>query len=361
MVLISLIIPVYNVEKYVQRCLESVINQEIFNAEVECIIVDDCGQDHSIDIVQHIIEKYQGPIRFALYHHDTNRGLSASRNTGLCHAIGDYVFFIDSDDYLMPDSLQYFLENLKQYPNVDMVIGNVKNCKGGDLMIKKIKQPCSIDDCNVFFRQMLHHQIYLYVWNKLIRRDLLINNHIVFEEGIIYEDMCWSYELFSLLSSILLLPKVTYVYENNPNSIINAAFTKEKGEMALKSYTLSVNKMLNNPPNPIRYRSNMMVDYMLFMVNFMMGGVDVHSRCPISAEILQDFCKVKKRILYLSMSYGRFLLSCFVLLLFPPLRYLKKIQMFRHHFYDIESFVNKVCHLTDFMHKKDKIRLYSIV
>ena len=355
MITISVVIPIYNVEHYVKRCLESVMTQTISNAEIECIIVDDCGEDHSMDIVSQMIDEYQGPIRFIMIHHDANRGLSAARNTGLSYVTGDFVFFIDSDDYLMPDSFQYFLENLERHPDVDMIMGNVKSCKGGDLFIHHINKPCLIDDCNVFFRRMLHHQIYLYAWNKLIKTDLLINNKILFEEGILFEDQCWSYELFSHLSSLLLLPRVTYIYENNPFSIVNTAFSAEKAELALKSYTIGINKILDNPPNTQRYIYNLTVDYLLFMMNFLMNGVDIQSRCPVSAETLKIFRKTKQRILYRSLKYGRILLLCFFLLLFRPLSYLQKARVFRHHYYDIESMVNKVCHWTDFLHRKNRI------
>ena len=353
MLSISVIIPIYNVEQFVQRCLESLMTQVLLNAEIECIIVDDCGHDHSIDIVRQTIANYHGSIHFKLISHKQNRGLSAARNTGLCHATGDFVFFVDSDDYLMPNSFQYFFDNLKCYPEVDMVMGNVKACKGGDLLIKNIESPLLMEDCNIFFRKMLRHQIYLYVWNKLIRRNILMEYNIHFEEGILFEDQCWTYELFSHLSSILILPGVTYFYENNPLSIVNTAFNEEKGELVLKSYTLSVNKILDNPPCPERYKLNMTVDYLLFMMNFLMNGVDVHSRCPISDETSMNFRKVKHRILCRSLSYGRLLLSSFFLLLFRPFCNLQKSRMFRHHYYDLESAVNSICHLTDFLHRKN--------
>ena len=93
MIKISVIIPIYNVEQYVQRCMKSVMTQTFSDAEIDCIVVDDCGQDHSMDIVSQMIDEYQGPILFKIIHHDTNRGLSAARNTGLYHATGDFVFF----------------------------------------------------------------------------------------------------------------------------------------------------------------------------------------------------------------------------------------------------------------------------
>lgn len=355
MVSISIIIPIYNVEPYVQRCLKSVISQETGQAEIECLIVDDCGQDRSMEIVCQFIAGYSGPIRFEILRHESNRGLSAARNTGLRQAKGDYVLFIDSDDYLLPDCIDYFMDNLNKNPEVDVVMGNVQTCKGGDVLIHQIKAPWLINDQNVFFQWMLRHQIYLYAWNKLIRRSILMDNAIFFIDGILYEDQSWSYQLFSHIKSVLLLPIVTYIYEYNQSSIVNMAFTPERADLAVKSYTISINAILDNPPSPDKYRQNMTVDYLLFMMNFLMNGVDVLSKCQISSGNAAKFRSVRLRHLRRSVRYGRVLLSCFCLLLFPPLSYLQKWRFFRHHYYDLEAIVNRICHLTDFLHSKSRI------
>lgn len=355
MISISIIIPVYNVEQYVQRCLKSVIAQDSAPVEMECLVVDDCGQDRSMEIVCQVIAEYQGPIRFEILRHEANRGLSAARNTGLRQAKGDYVMFIDSDDYLLPESIDYFVDNLSKNPAVDMLMGNVNNCKGGNLLIHRIREPWLIDDCNLLFQRMLRHQIYSYAWNKLIRRNILIDNDIAFIDGILFEDLLWSYQLFSYLQSVLLLPKVTYIYEYNQSSIVNTAYTPRKADMVVKSYVIIVNTGLDNPPSLERYRQNMTVDYLLFFMTYLMNCVDYLSKCQISSDNVRKFRSVKLRFLCRSMSYGRILLSCFCLLLFPPLSYLQKWYFFRHHYYDLEAIVNRICHLTDFMHRKRRI------
>lgn len=355
MVSISIIIPIYNVEAYIRRCLESVMTQEFAGATVECLIVDDCTPDKSMTIVESMVSEYNGPVSFVLLKHDVNRGLSAARNTGILQAKGDYVFFMDSDDYLMPHSLQYFLDNLSLYENVDVLIGNVNNCKAGNVMIKNVHGSCLMTDRDVFFQRMLQHKIYLYAWNKMIKRDVLVNNHIFFEDGILYEDQCWSYQLFSKVSSIMLLSQVTYVYEYNPNSIVNTTFTYGNADKAVWSYTVSINKMLDCPPDAFSFHKNLTVDYLLFMANFLMNGVDVLSRFKISNEIALGFRSVRLRILSRSLRYGRFFLFCFFLILFPPLSHLQKLRFFRHHYYDLESIVNRLCHLTDIMHNKSRI------
>lgn len=350
MVSLSIIIPIYNVEAYIRRCLESVMIQEFAGATVECILIDDCTPDQSMTIVKGMISEYKGPISFVLLKHNVNRGLSAARNTGILQAKGDYVFFMDSDDYLMPHSLQYFLDNMSL--DVDILIGNVKNCKADNVMINIVHDSCLMTDRDVFFQCMLQHKIYLYAWNKMIKRDVLMKHHVFFEEGIIYEDQCWSYLLFSKVSSIMLLSQVTYVYEYNPYSIVHTTFTSGNADKAVWSYTVSTNKMLDCPPDPFSYQKNLTVDYLLFMANFLMNGVDVLSRFKISEEIAHNFFLVRIRILMRSLRNGRLMLACFFLLLFSPFSYVQKVRLFRHHYYDLESVVNKICHLTDFIHRK---------
>mgnify|MGYP002621601108 CR=1 FL=1 len=355
MISISIIIPIYNVEQYVQRCLESVISQDYADSCVECIIVDDCTPDRSMDIVRQIVRGYHGTLCFRLLEHKENRGLSIARNTGLVHATGDYIFFIDSDDYLLPDSFRYFLRGLKEYPEVDMIMGNVRNCKYGDTLIGNIHVPCYINDCNVFVPRMLRHQIYHYAWNKLIRRIILMDNNVRFLEGILYEDQCWSYELSSYVSSVLILPQVTYIYENNPSSIVNTVLTQDRVYLVLKSYTISANKMLDNPPDLDRYSKNIMVDYFLYIMNSLMKGVDLLYRFNISADIANDFRTVRIKYFTRVLKCGRLFLSVFLVLLFPPLSHLQRIRLFRKNYYYIEAMVNRICHVTDFLHSKKRL------
>lgn len=112
--------------------------------------------------------------------------------------------------------------------------------------------------------------------------------------------------------------------------------------------------MLDCPPDPVSLQKNLTVDYLLFMANFLMNGVDVLSRFKITNEIALGFRAVRLRLLSRSLKYGRLFLFCFFLILFPPLSYLQKLRLFRHHYYDLESLVNSLCHLTDFIHNKSR-------
>ena len=94
---ISVIIPVYNVAPYIAACLQSVMRQTA-QAALECILVDDCGPDNSMEVVNETLKSYNGPVDFKIVRHTQNRGLSAARNTGMAAATGDYIYFLDSDD-----------------------------------------------------------------------------------------------------------------------------------------------------------------------------------------------------------------------------------------------------------------------
>ncbi len=354
MISISIIIPVFRVENYIQRCLESVIAQDKVNAHIECIIIDDSSDDRSMELVHHIIDNYRGKIIFKVVQHEHNKGLSAARNTGIRCSKGDYVFFIDSDDYLVENSFQYFLDNLKLYPNADMVVGNAENCKVSSLLLT-IDSPQYVSDNDTLYNQLFHHQVYLYAWNKLIRRKLLVDNDINFIDGILYEDQPWSYKLFSYLKSILLLPKVTYIYVYNPSSIINTTFYAEKAEKVLYSYAVGINSMLDAPPTPEKFSKNLTVDYLLFMANFLMNGVDILSRFHISKDIAQLFWNVRKRLILQSLRYFRILPSFFLLLLFSPFYYIQRWSYFRRHYYIIETVTIKLSHLTDSIHNRYRL------
>src|SRR5574344_647377 len=120
---VSIIIPIYNVEKYVAKCINSVISQTYDHSKIECIIVNDCTPDCSMDIVNEIISRYNGDMTFIIHNHNHNQGLSAARNTGIDFATGQYIYFLDSDDYIYPNTIETLL-SATENNTIDLVIGN---------------------------------------------------------------------------------------------------------------------------------------------------------------------------------------------------------------------------------------------
>ncbi len=168
---VSIIIPVYNVAPYIEDCLWCVMCQT-YIGPIECLIVDDCGTDESILIAERMIEKYEGPILFKILHHGHNRGLSAARNTGMEKAVGEYIFFIDSDDVITADCLEKMMAVVQDNPEVELVQGTSLRISGENHIYwpEKIKLTHAYTNEAVRRCRYMGKQLNDPAWNKLIKR-----------------------------------------------------------------------------------------------------------------------------------------------------------------------------------------------
>lgn len=215
---ISIIIPLYNVEDYIEECLQSIISQT-YKGELECIIVNDCGNDNSLSIIQHFISSYKGAIEFKIVHHDRNRGLSAARNTGVRYATGNYVYFLDSDDYISTDCIEVLTEPLKDR-DYDMVVGDVEmfgNTKEIDFLCED--KNAILGNIDIFKHWYVERSIYVMAWNKLTKTTLFKEYDLTFLEGQLHEDELWTYKIASHIESVAISKKRTYFYRIRENSI----------------------------------------------------------------------------------------------------------------------------------------------
>lgn len=225
---ISVIIPIYNVEAYVETCLHSVMEQGHSDFKVECIIIDDCGQDKSMDIVYRTLESYSGDIEFKIIEHDNNQGLSAARNTAIRVARGKYVTFLDSDDKLLPDALDGMFKLTIKYPEVDIIQGNIQLNKENKylrsvLEISKEKLPEYIPNRQEA-KHILLSDLPVTAWAKLIRRDFIISNDLYFIEGMVHEDDMWELCASQYIETIAFFFPYVYYYNNDiTNSITQKA------------------------------------------------------------------------------------------------------------------------------------------
>ena len=220
---ISIIIPVYNVEEYITECLQSVMRQT-YKGEMECILVDDCGKDNSIAIAEQLIADYTGPIAFRILHHEHNRGLSAARNTGTDAATGDYIYYLDSDDYISDDCMEVLTDPLKE-KEYDMIIGDYF-VKGNDWGIPKLCLEEGLYDKEIL-QKYCTGKIYMMAWNKLYRKSFLNFYELRFKEGILHEDDQMSFKAFASAAMIYIVDRQTYHY-----------LVRENGIMNLKQYSL---------------------------------------------------------------------------------------------------------------------------
>ena len=214
---ISIIIPLYNVAEYIEQCLQSVVNQT-YKGEIECIIVDDCGTDDSLFITEQFIADYKGPITFRLLHHDHNRGLSAARNTGVAEATGEYIYFLDSDDYISDDCLEKLAEPLTEY-DYDMVVGNLKTFGEPCAINYLAKDTGALFGKDIFYYFYQDRQIYVMAWNKLVKANLFQKCDLSFLEGQLQEDELWTYKVVAAIQSLFVQSTITYYYRQRLNSI----------------------------------------------------------------------------------------------------------------------------------------------
>lgn len=222
--MITIIIPVYNVEAYIEKCLSSVM-QQTYQGAMECILVDDCGSDKSIKIAEELLHKYTGNIQFKIVHHDCNRGLSAARNTGIKNASGDWIYFLDSDDYIISDCIELLVVKAQEYPIAQMVQGGAVTNHGSPVQVDmESDSPKIVDymDNKLSIKKGILHNNTCYAcnaWNKLIKTDFIRKHHLFFKEGIIYEDAYWQFFVAKHLTSVAFLRKNTYNYNIRENSI----------------------------------------------------------------------------------------------------------------------------------------------
>ena len=227
---ISIIVPVYNVEPYITRCLQSVMHQT-YAGPMECILVDDCGRDNSVVIAEKHISDYNGPISFSIYHHEHNRGLSAARNTGTDNATGDYIFYLDSDDELPIDAVEKLVGKVHEYPGIDMVQGRIVSIPDNPFYDTTCFKEHSYVADNLWIRHAYYRiddkTIPVNGCNKLLRTEFLKENALYFKEGYIHEDEHWMWFLVKELSSMAFVFTPTYIRYYVPNSIMTS-MTEEK-------------------------------------------------------------------------------------------------------------------------------------
>lgn len=241
---VSIIIPVYQVSEYIERCIESVKNQTY--TDIECIIVDDGTQDDSIEKCEKCIQEYDGPIQFRIIHHGVNRGLSAARNTGTKSATGEYLYYLDGDDYISDDCIEKLVSYALEDETIEMVQGNhIRICDGRE-EIKRTGNVRIADNDDV--RRLFYdsHLIRVYVWNKLIKRSFVVENHIYCKEGVIYEDDLWSFYLIKCLKNAYLCDSITYYYQIRPKSIMTGSDRKIVGTSFVHIYTEILNNLTPN-------------------------------------------------------------------------------------------------------------------
>lgn len=239
---ISIIVPVFKVELYIEKCIKSIL-QQTYTGDLECLIIDDATPDNSISIVEQMLsEKKNNNIEFKIIHHKQNKGLSAARNTGIHNATGDYIYFLDSDDFLESNCILELTRMLHKYPDVELIQAGAIS-KNQVLSLKDKTDLPEYTQNKEWIKQTLLRRDILPVtsWNKLIKKDFIIKNNLYFKEGIIHEDEHWNYFACKFLSSIAICKKDTYNYITREGSIMHSHNIK-----SIESWLLILNDFIEN-------------------------------------------------------------------------------------------------------------------
>lgn len=212
--LLTVVIPVYNVEKYLKRCVDSILIQEWKNYDI--LLVDDGSTDNSPQICDDYVKAYD----FISVIHKKNGGLSEARNTGISYAKGDYVYFPDSDDWLEPQTFKELAEVLESQ-EFDIVSFNREFVKGEEDPIISDPLVTQVFEGKDAFVQMLKHSyITGFANDKIYKKSLFIDNNISFPKGKYYEDLGTNYKLFLSAENVFATNQKYYHYLiDNPDSI----------------------------------------------------------------------------------------------------------------------------------------------
>lgn len=338
---VSIIIPVYKVEKYILRCLESIIAQELKGTVIECLLIDDNSPDKSMDIANRFIDAYKGNIIFRCFHHDKNRGPSAARNTGILAATGDFIYFMDSDDQIVPEAISLMIKYIEKYPEVDLIEANHHFIKD-DGIYPGINKVELIQGQREILGKSYMGKVCMCSTNKLLRRRIILNESLFFVEGIYYEDLEWINRLFHVIHSLLLIPDVIYTYMYNPSSITNTTF--QHAEKSIDSFSYILEEMLIDESNEAY------VAHKLFIFRYLLQALDIQSKSKTEGATRSRLCKIKRQLFMQVLHDYRLILALFFLFMFKPLYYLLSFSVVRRRIYSLEKVVFVCAKSMDWIH-----------
>ena len=241
---VTVIVPVYNVEKYIGNCVESIIKQKYHNIEI--ILID----DGSIDKSGKICDEYSKKDKRIKVIHKKNNGVSSARNSGIDNATGDYICFVDGDDYVTEDYVEY-MYNLIKKENADIslcnrMFGNFDNKQTEIVKISKINGEEALE-------AILNYKIPIGVYSKLFKIDLLKNNNIrFFEELFMGEGFNFNALSFQYAKNIVVSNLKIYYYRRDNNMSATTKFSIKKCENSLYAIDLMYSKLIIKTDNILK-------------------------------------------------------------------------------------------------------------
>jgi glycosyltransferase involved in cell wall biosynthesis len=232
---LSIVVPVYNTEKYLTKCLDSCVNQDGEHSDYEIVIINDGTKDNALPIAEDFAKKYKNIVVFS----QENAGLSAARNKGLSLAQGDYVWFVDSDDWIEPDSVKILVEKMNKTPDVICIQGREDgSTKVRNEIPKAVKSGAEI----VMIDTWEDHCVPFYV----MKRDFLTRKNLHFHVGILHEDTEFTPRMLVDAQRVEIVDKALYNIFLTPNSMARSRNIKRSYDCVTVAQRLDVFKNKRN-------------------------------------------------------------------------------------------------------------------
>ncbi|MBQ4634814.1 MAG: glycosyltransferase family 2 protein [Akkermansia sp.] len=205
--LVSVIVPVYRVKEYVAECVQSLLNQTY--PHIELIFIDDAGKDGSIELVELLLKGTD--ISYSIIRQPENKGVSVARNMGVQAAKGEFILFVDSDDFISEHCIEKLI-NKATADHADIVFGSFVYIKNGQVEPSHWCYSDSDVATDAPLISYVQQKTVIMPWSRLMRRDFYINSGVRFMEGIRYEDEPWSFSLILRAKRISFVKDVIYYY-----------------------------------------------------------------------------------------------------------------------------------------------------
>ena len=226
--------PVWGVEKYIKRCLLSILEQDF--EDMEILVVDDCGPDQSIAIAKEIMQNHPQGQKIKILHQPQNMGCWAARNRVLDEAQGKYILLVDSDDYLAKGAIHKLYNSSEEtgseatYGSISPVDenGNILENSGVDGINYPNMTLTGPDQLASFANSTIHRRnLHNFIWNILLRKDFIEKNHLRFRKTKFWDDVLFNADMQPLILSATFIPDVTYCYVIRANSLSNYQLRKQ--------------------------------------------------------------------------------------------------------------------------------------
>lgn len=281
---ISIIVPIYNTEKYLGNCLNSIINQTYKNLEI--ILINDGSTDNSLSICNNYKNK-DNRIKIV---NKTHTGVSDTRNIGIKNATGEYIGFVDSDDYIDKHMFEILLNNLENY-NGDISMCNLEETCDLDAQTTNFCDNAIVYSKEKALKELLYDKnIGNYVMVKLFKRELF--DGIQFPVGKLYEDISTTYKLFCKANNILYIPNPMYHYFQRSDSIVNN-ITRESIQHYIRAVFERYYDLKNTFKGADLYNVYSIVNV---VVKMSIWAIRIQNYELFDNEIYNYYCKLEKEL-----------------------------------------------------------------